>query len=108
MRPISTTARIESQSFEGEPVIEVNGHWDQGAVEDFIRIFRDCLDRVDKRLYLRLEGIDFLDSSALSVILFNMRELAKRGAKLVLLQPSPEMRELLHVVTLDRVLEIRD
>jgi len=101
-------ARIESQVFEGEPVIEVSGHWDQGAVESLIRTFRECLERVDKRLYLRLDGLDFLDSSALSVILFYMRELAKRDAKLVLLQPSPEMRELLHVVSLDQVLEIRD
>jgi hypothetical protein len=40
--------------------------------------------------------------------MFNMRELAKQNSKLVLLDPSEEMRDILHTASLDRVLEIRD
>jgi hypothetical protein len=40
--------------------------------------------------------------------MFNMRELAKRNAKLVLLQPSVEMMDILRTASLDRILEIRD
>jgi anti-anti-sigma factor len=61
-----------------------------------------------EKLFLRMTELDYMDSAALGVIMFNMRELAKQNSKLVLLDPSEEMRDILHTASLDRVLEIRD
>jgi anti-anti-sigma factor len=58
-------------------------------------------------MYLRLAELDYLDSAGLGVIMFNMNELAKKEAKLVLLNPSDEMRQILRTTSLDKVLEIR-
>lgn len=98
---------IKIQQHEGEPCIDMRGQWDQGTLDALIRAFQKVLGKVDARLFLRLAELDYLDSAGLGVIMFNMNELAKRQAKLVLLEPSPEMRQILRTTSLDKVLEIR-
>lgn len=95
-----------SQS-EGEPCIEIRGEWNQSGMDALIKAFKKTLSKVDSRLFLRLSELEYLDSAGLGVIMFNMNELTKRGAKLILLQPSEEMRQILRTTSLDKVLEIR-
>jgi anti-anti-sigma factor len=98
---------IKIAHFESEPCIEIKGQWDQGSLDTLIKAFQKSLTKVGTRLFLRLSELDYLDSAALGVIMFNMNELAKRNAKLVLLEPSAEMRQILRTTSLDKVLEIR-
>lgn len=100
-------SNIKITQHEDEPCIEIKGLWDQSALDGLIKIFQKALTKVHARLYLRLSDLDYLDSAALGVIMFNMNELSKRNAKLVLLQPSEEMRLILKTTSLDKVLEIR-
>ncbi len=101
-------AQIKSLQHEGEPMIEIRGHWDQSALDGLIKAFQKSMGKVGGKLFLRMSELDYMDSAAMGVIMFNMRELARRNAKLVLLQPSPEMRDILRTASLDRILEIRD
>lgn len=98
---------IKISHSEGEPCIEIKGEWDQAGLEALIKAFQKTLSKVNSRLFLRLSELEYLDSAGLGVIMFNMNELAKRGAKLILLQPSEEMRQILRTTSLDKVLEIR-
>ncbi len=100
--------QIKALQYEGEPLIEIKGHWDQGALDALIKAFKKCLGNVKQRLFLKMSDLDYMDSAALGVIMFNMRELAKRDNKLVLIQPSPEMMDILRTASLDRILEIRE
>lgn len=100
-------SNIKVSSYEGEPCIEIKGEWDQAGLESLIKAFQKCIPKVESRLFLRLTELDYLDSAGLGVIMFNMNELAKRTAKLVLLSPSDEMRQILRTTSLDKVLEIR-
>jgi anti-anti-sigma factor len=77
-------------------------------LDSLIKAFQKNIGKVNGRLFLRMSQLDYMDSAALGVIMFNMRELAKRNAKLVLLQPSVEMMDILRTASLDRILEIRD
>src|SRR6185295_17116363 len=98
---------IKTLQHEGQPCIEVKGQWEQSSLDSLIKTFQKSLAKVDGVLFLKLTELDYLDSAALGVIMFHMNELAKRNAKLVLLDPSPEMRQILRTISLDRILEIR-
>lgn len=98
---------VKVNTFEGQPCIEIRGEWDQAGMDSLIKAFQKTLSKVEGRLFLKLSELDYLDSAGLGVIMFNMNELAKRGARLVLLSPSDEMRQILRTTSLDKVLEIR-
>lgn len=98
---------IKILQHDGEPCIEIKGQWDQGTLDTLIRSFKKALPKVKSGLFLKLSELDYLDSAALGVIMFNMNELTKQNARLVLLEPSQEMRQILRTTSLDRILEIR-
>lgn len=100
-------SNIKVMHYEGEPCIEIKGEWDQDGLDALIKAFQKNLPKVDAKMFLRLAELDYLDSAGLGVIMFNMNELAKKNAKLVLLDPSDEMRQILRTTSLDKVLEIR-
>ena len=100
-------SHIKITHYEGEPCIELKGEWDQAGLETFVKAFQKCVPKTELRMYLQMSELDYLDSAGLGVIMFNMNELAKQGAKLVLLSPSDEMRQILRTTSLDKVLEIR-
>jgi anti-anti-sigma factor len=107
MGSLMAQSNIKVGSYEGEPCIEIKGEWDQPSLDSLIKAFQKCIGKVEARLFLRLTELDYLDSAGLGVIMFNMNELAKRNAKLILLDPSAEMRQILRTTSLDKVLEIR-
>ena len=98
---------IKILQHDDEPCIEIKGRWDQGTLDSLIRSFKKTVPKVRSSLYLKLSELDYLDSAALGVIMFNMNELSKQNARLVLLEPSQEMRQILRTTSLDRILEIR-
>lgn len=99
--------QIKTHHLEGEPLIDVRGQWDSGALDSLIKAFQKNVSKARTTLYLRMSELDYLDSAALGVIMFHMNELSKRKARLVILEPSQEMRDILHTASLDKVLEIR-
>ncbi|HLP41763.1 MAG TPA: STAS domain-containing protein, partial [Fibrobacteria bacterium] len=98
---------IKVLQFEDEPCIDIKGEFEQGTLDSLIKAFQKTVPKSRARLFLRLSDLAYLDSSALGLIMYNMNELAKQGAKLVLLDPSAEMRRILRATSLDRILEIR-
>ena len=100
-------SNVKVTTFEGQPCIEIRGEWDHAGLDALIKAFQKTLPKAEGHLFLKLSDLDYLDSAGLGVIMFNMNELAKRGARLVLIQPSEEMRHILRTTSLDKVLEIR-
>jgi anti-anti-sigma factor len=99
--------QIKTQQMSGEPMIDMRGKWESDSLDGFIKAFQKTVQRVNAILFLRMAELDYLDSAALGVIMFHMNELSKRKARLVIVEPSPEMRDILHTASLDKVLEIR-
>jgi anti-anti-sigma factor len=99
--------QIKSQQLNGEPMIDVRGQWDSGALDSLIKAFQKNVSKANSTMFLKMSDLDYLDSAALGVIMFHMNELSKRKARLVILEPSQEMRDILHTASLDKVLEIR-
>lgn len=65
-------------------------------------IEQGCLEVV-----LQCEGLDFIDSSGLSVLVTNHKRLRERGGELVIESPAAPTRRLFDISGLDRVLVIR-
>ncbi len=99
--------QIKTQTLDGEPLIEVRGQWESSALDLLIKAFQKNVAKAHGLLFLRMTELDYMDSAALGVIMFHMNELSKRKARLVILEPSAEMLDILHTASLDKVLEIR-
>jgi len=99
--------QIKTLQHEEEPLIDVRGQWVSSALDSLIKAFQKSVPKVKSMLFMRMAELDYLDSAALGVIMFNMNELSKRKARLIILEPSIEMRDILHTASLDKVLEIR-
>ncbi|MGI9861223.1 anti-sigma factor antagonist [Moorella naiadis] len=57
-------------------------------------------------LLLDLAGVTFMDSSGLGVILGRYRRLKKQGGKVVLARPQPQVRRLLEISGLGKIMAI--
>ncbi|MDN5344895.1 MAG: hypothetical protein PWQ18_1007 [Clostridia bacterium] len=57
-------------------------------------------------LLLDLEGVTFMDSSGLGVILGRYRRLKKQGGRVVICRPQPQVRRLLELSGLSKIMTI--
>ncbi len=98
---------LKTVLFAEEPCIELKGACDQRSLDVLIKAFQKAVPKAKESLYLRLTELEYLDSSALGVIMFNYHELKNKSAKLIVLEPSDEMRELFHSTSLDKIIIIQ-
>jgi anti-sigma B factor antagonist len=64
------------------------------------------LSQGDRSVILDLEGLSFMDSTGLSVIIAALKRLRERGLELVLARPQPSVRRTMEICGLDRVVTI--
>jgi anti-sigma B factor antagonist len=87
---------IESLGADVEQ-IKLSGDVDLRAAPE-LKQGLDGLVRDDARLLVDLSGAAFIDSTALGVMLGTVRRLRRRGGRLAVWCPNPEMRSLFAVV----------
>jgi anti-anti-sigma factor len=63
----------------------------------------DRLARPDFQLALDVTELDFIGSSGIGVLAQTQQELEKRGETMVLVGASPNIKQLLEIVNLDRI-----
>ena len=91
---------------DGEPpTLVVTGEVDMATAGD-LRTALDALSATpsDRDLRLDCAGLDFIDSSGLSVLAETRKALARDGRRLVIATLSASLRELFLVTGLDQVL----
>jgi len=57
-------------------------------------------------LHLDMEGVSFIDSSGLGVILGRYRRLKKQGVRMAIYRPRPQVLRLLQLSGLDKIMTI--
>jgi anti-sigma B factor antagonist len=67
---------------------------------------RDLVAEGRDRLVLDLGGVDFMDSSGLSVLISALKAVQAHGGRLLLLNPQPRVRALIELTRLQSVFEI--
>lgn len=98
---------VEVTKGDGDVVVAVRGELDlvSGPMlwERLAEIIPDT-----ERLVIDLGGVEFIDSTALSVLVRALRRLRHAGGDLILRAPRPNARKILNLTGLDRVMTIED
>jgi len=80
------------------------------ALDDGCRLLRETvralLDGGQRRILLNLEQVNFLDSAGLGELVRTHVATRGRGGHLTLVNPSPNVRHLLHLTKVDQVFDI--
>jgi anti-sigma B factor antagonist len=99
---------IESQERDGWDVLAVTGEVDIRTAPQLRERISQLLTAGARRLVLDLEGVDFVDSTALSVMVGAHKQLAKQGGGLVLVCTREPVLRVLAVTGLSKVFEVHD
>jgi anti-sigma B factor antagonist len=91
---------------ERATVVRVRGELDIGSA-DALRAALDAAE-ADGSDIVRLDatGVDFLDSTALGVILASAQRMSQRGGRLELVCTSPSMRRILDMTMISRTVHV--
>ncbi|KYH31635.1 STAS domain-containing protein [Neomoorella mulderi] len=95
-------------SMEGKELwVRVKGEVDLESADALRRELEASLDHAHPEvLMLDLEGVTFMDSSGLGVILGRYRRLKKQGGRVVICRPQPQVRRLLEISGLSKIMTI--
>lgn len=92
---------------EGAAVVRLLGEVDLAMVTTLRSTLHELVVDGHVALVVELDGVTFMDSSGLGVLVSAQREVRVFRGSLVLAQPSPPVQRLLALTSLDRVFEVR-
>ncbi|NLW06398.1 MAG: anti-sigma factor antagonist [Clostridia bacterium] len=85
----------------------LKGELDMHSADELRRELEASLDHARPEvLLLDMEGVSFIDSSGLGVILGRYRRLKKQGGRMVICRPKPQVLRLLQLSGLDKIMTI--
>jgi len=96
--------RIETERRDGVVVISAGGELDAFAAPDLSAAF--ARDGSDRGLVVNLESVSFLDSTALGVVVRELRGAKEDGYDSRVVLPRGSARRIFEITTLDRVLPV--
>ncbi len=97
---------ISEQSNNGDEVtVSVAGRFDYRIYDSFKASFHD-IDESRKAVNVDLSKTDYMDSSALGMLLM-MREHLGRAVKICLVNPTPDVMRVLTIANFDKLFSIR-
>ena len=92
---------------QGILVIRLEGEFDVCGANEFRKIVDQAQDETGaKHILLNMQGVNFIDSSGLGVILGRYRQLAQHGGKLLVVHLEPPIQRLFELAGLTRILKI--
>jgi len=98
---------IEGYELCGFHVVEIVGKIDR--LKDSINLksyVNGLLDQKKNKIALNLEGVTYLDSGALNVLIYCHNTLKNNSGNLVLINPSEYVADVLEVVGLNKLVDI--
>lgn len=100
--------RIKHVHLETHCAVSISGEVDLATAPALDDYLTELIAENQRDLALDLNGISFMDSSGLNVLLKVRRALEEAGLMLALLTPSPQVSRTLSISGLDQVFRIVD
>jgi anti-sigma B factor antagonist len=100
------TLSIDVRDEDGWRVVSVAGEIDIRSAPQLRERLNEVLDEGGTKLIVDLEGVDFMDSTALSVMVGAHKRLQRSGAGLVLVCTRPQLLRVLDLTGLARVFSV--
>ncbi len=109
-RPAAPEAfRIEERlSRDGTVVLAVSGDVDLYVAGELKGLLAHAVDDGASTLVIDLSHVTFVDSMGLGVLLGAMQRLRAEGGELHLVVPGPELRRILEITRIDRLLPLHE
>lgn len=102
---MEASATISTERIEPDiVVVRPTGHLDLSSSWELEAVLRDALERGDIRLIIDLEGVEFLDSSGLGVLVACLKEAQRVGGSLRVATAGEQPAMVLRLSNLDRLL----
>jgi anti-sigma B factor antagonist len=89
-------------------VIEVSGEVDLYSAPRLKELVRDLAASGRGRIAVELQGVEFMDSTGLGVLISGLKRCRETGGTLALVAPTEPVRKVLSITGLDRVFPIHD
>jgi anti-sigma B factor antagonist len=96
---------ITSKIVDGVMVVDISGELSRRA-SSLINPLKELLADGRSNLILDLSAVSYVDSSGLGQLITIWTSIGKRGGQLILLCPSPRVRDQLAITKLDTVFTI--
>lgn len=88
-------------------MVKLDGEVDIYTADKLREAVNQAVDSGQYRLAVDLEGMEFMDSSGLGVLIAALKRLKENDGELVLISPRDQMRRILNLTGLDKILTIR-
>jgi anti-sigma B factor antagonist len=106
--PPSTAPLQIAVSRAAEPrIVVLEGELDLSSAPSLQAEFAAALEDLESDLVLDIGALSFIDSSGLAMFVTLDKSLQSRGANLIISNPTPSVRRLFQITSLEDVLEIR-
>ena len=102
------TIAIDVEQHDGWEVVRVSGEIDIRTAPELRDVLAGVLDKGAEKVVVDLEGVEFLDSTALSVMVGAHKRLVRKGSRLVLVCTREPILRVLTVTGLSRVFTVHD
>ncbi len=87
-------------------VVDVRGEIHVSTASEFSRRLGGALERGRRLVVLDLTGVEFIDSTGMGVLLGGLRDVSRRGGRLVLALANPTVLRLFEITRLDDTFDI--
>jgi anti-sigma B factor antagonist len=98
--------KVETRSLNQTTVIDLEGEVDVYTAPHLKQRIIDLLDSGAKHVTVNLSNVDYLDSTALGVLIGGLKRLRERNGTLDLICPNPRIKRIFEITGLDKIFDI--
>lgn len=92
---------------QGILVVRLDGELDVCGANEFRNSVDDALELTGaKHILLNMQGVNFIDSSGLGVILGRYKRIAQQGGKILVVHLAPQVQRIFELAGLMKILTI--
>ena len=103
-----TAMQIERSVLQDAVVVRIEGRFEFGTRHDYKRLIGQIVQEGHRRLVLDLEGVTFVDSSALGLLLLTDQNFKLQKGHFSLVNPTGYVRQVIELANLPRVIPVYD
>ena len=106
MSPVVPRFELEEESPDGAHVMNVRGEIHVSTAPEFSQRLTTAIEAGNTQLVLDLSGVEFIDSTGLSVLLNGLRRVNQLNGRLALVCANPTVLRLFQITKLDSTFDI--
>jgi len=95
---------VSARNIDNAVVLDLTGRFDAAAKQDVQHAIDEAMDTGTSHLILNLAGVPLVDSAALGLLAVNHNKFKEKGGKLSLVNPQPEVRLILDMVAMPKLI----